>query len=264
MNEKTMIEKQPVIDRQNEGKNESNAWKYVTLGGVSGILMGAGLLYAGQVVAATESDGETADDAAPTEDSVSEVSLPVAQLRNDLSFGEAFAAARAEVGPGGVFIWHGGIYNTYTAEEWNAMTAEQKSDFAHQVNPEVSVHNVTTPTNDHPDVVVQHSSDDVQIVDQNNVAAAQDDDVHIVGYAKVEGHLAVGIDVNGDGQADVAIIDVDDNGELSSPDIVIDNEGNYATVGEIMEGHDSNMEAYNDIPDMAEESQSEDFLVMDM
>ena len=265
MNEETIIEKTPVVDGQEMNKENGSAWKHVTIGGVSGILMGAGLVYARQAFAATEANAGNDDaEAAPAEEAASDASLPVASLHNDLSFGEAFAAARAEVGAGGVFLWHGGIYNTYTAEEWNAMTAEQKSDFAHQVNPEVSVHNVTTPTNDHPDVVVQHSSDDVQIVDQNNVAAAQDDDVHIVGYANVEGHLAVGIDVNGDGQADVAIIDVDDNGELSSPDIVIDNEGNYATVGEIMEGHDSNMEAYNHIPDVAEESQSEDFLIMDM
>ena len=52
MSETTMIEKQPVID----GKNASNAWKHVTLGGVSGILMGAGLLHAGQTIAAAEAD----------------------------------------------------------------------------------------------------------------------------------------------------------------------------------------------------------------
>ena len=250
MNEKTMIEKQPVIDRQNEGKNESNAWKYITLGGVSGILMGAGLLYAGQVVAATESDGETADDA-PTEDSVSEVSLPVAQIHNDLSFGEAFAAARAEVGPGGVFIWHGGIYNTYTAEEWNAMTAEQKNDFAHQVNPEVRAHDIPTPTDAHPDVAVLHA-DDVHIVDQSAAVADADDDVHIVGYTDIEGHLAVGLDTDGDGQADVAIIDMDDNQELSAPDLVIDKEGNYATVGELTNDHNPNMDAIDESPDMTQ------------
>ena len=247
MNEKTMIEKQPVIDGLNEGKNEGNVWKYVTLGGVSGILMGAGLLYAGQVVAATE--GEAAD-VVPAED-ISEASLPVAQLHNDLSFGEAFAAARAEVGPGGVFIWHGGIYNTYTAEEWNTMTAEQKNDFAHQVNPEVRAHDIPTPTDAHPDVAVL-PADDVHIVDQSTVVADADDDVHIVGYTDIEGHLAVGLDTDGDGQADVAIIDMDDNQELSAPDLVIDKDGNYATVGELTNDHNPNMDAVDESPDMAQ------------
>lgn len=246
MNEETMIEKQPVID----GQNESNAWKHVTLGGVSGILMGAGLLYAGQTMAATEADEESAD-VATAEENTAEAQLPVAQLHNDLSFGEAFAAARAEVGPGGVFIWHGGIYNTYTAEEWNAMTAEQKNDFAHQVNPEVRAHDIPISTDAHPDVAVL-PADDVHIVDQSTVVADADDDVHIVGYTNIEGHLAVGLDTDGDGQADVAIIDMDDNQELSAPDLVIDKDGNYATVGELTNDHAPNMDAVDESLDMAQ------------
>ena len=46
------------------------------------------------------------------------------------SFGEAFADARAEVGPGGVFVWHGGVYSTYTAEEWGSMTLAERNEFA--------------------------------------------------------------------------------------------------------------------------------------
>lgn len=241
----------------NEEKNqyEGNAWKYVTLGGVSGILMGAGLLYAGQTIAATATETEPNEEPAeadPAEDSAPEAPLSVAQTHNDLSFGEAFAAARAEVGPGGVFHWHGGIYNTYTAEEWNAMTAAQKSDFAQLVSPEIRANNVPTPTDAHPDVASLHA-DDVQIVDQSTVEAGQDDDVHIVGYGNIDGHLTVGLDTDGDGQADVAIIDMDDNQELSSPDLVVDREGNMATIGEIIGEQDAYMES----PDMAGGVQSE-------
>ncbi|MBR2428972.1 MAG: hypothetical protein IKB15_03230 [Alistipes sp.] len=56
--------------------------------------------------------------------------LPVAHdVNDDMSFGEAFATARAEVGAGGAFEWRGGVYGTYTADEWNAMTAEQKVEY---------------------------------------------------------------------------------------------------------------------------------------
>lgn len=241
MNEETIIEKRPTINGQNEKKNEGGAWKHVTLGGVSGILMGAGLLYAGQTIAATKPEELTPEDGANATEQqtadATEHALPVAQMHNDLTFGEAFAAARAEVGPGGVFIWHGGIYNTYTAEEWNAMTPEQKNDFAHQVNPEVPAHHVAAPTDAHPDVAVHTASDDVQVVDQQEAAntASQDSDVHIVGYGDVEGHVAVALDTTGDGQADVAIIDVDDSGGISAPDVVVDRYGNMATVGEVAE-----------------------------
>ena len=267
MNEETIIEKRPTANGQQETKKEGSAWKHVTLGGVSGILMGAGLLYAGQSVAATktETPEETADTAtaeAQQADSATEATLPVAQMHNDMSFGEAFAAARAEVGPGGVFIWHGGIYNTYTADEWNAMTPHQKNDFAHQVNPEVRAHEVPTPTDAHPDVAVQPAPDadvhtvsdtsDVHVVEQQ-IAQNFDmgDDVHIVGYANAEGHLVVGYDSTGDGQADVAIIDMDGNLAPSDADVIMDREGNMARLGDLTNEPDPNQTAAMENPDVA-------------
>lgn len=50
-------------------------------------------------------------------------------VNDGMSFREAFSAARAEVGPGGVFEWRGGIYSTYTAEEWNAMSPAEREEF---------------------------------------------------------------------------------------------------------------------------------------
>ena len=258
MNEETIMEKRPVINGRQETKKEGSAWKHVTLGGVSGILMGAGLLYAGQAIAATKTDvlEETADALtaeAQQADSATEAALPVAQIHNDMSFGEAFAAARAEVGPGGVFIWHGGIYNTYTADEWNAMTPQQKNDFAHQVNPEFRAQEVSTPTDTHPDVAVQPATDsDVHVVEQH-VAQNFDmgDDVHIVGYANSEGHLVVGYDSTGDGQADVAIIDMDNNLAPSDADVIMDRDGNMARLGDLDNESEMNQTAAMENPDVA-------------
>lgn len=56
--------------------------------------------------------------------------VPVAHnVTDDMSFNEAFAAAREEVGPGGCFEWHGGVYGTFTAKEWNAMSAAEKAEW---------------------------------------------------------------------------------------------------------------------------------------
>ena len=267
MNEETIIEKRPTANGQQETKKEGCAWKHVTLGGASGILMGAGLLYAGQAVAATntvvpEETADTETEEAQQVEGANESTLPVAQIHNEMSFGEAFAAARAEVGPGGVFIWHGGIYNTYTADEWNAMTPQQKNDFAHQVNPEVRAHEVPTPTDAHPDVAVhqaveatpeQPSQDvEVQVVSQETSETPDADaEVHIIGYGEVQGHVAVGLDTDGDGQADVAIIDVDDSGGLSDPDVLVDDQGNMATYGELNNEPDPNLQASMENPDVA-------------
>ena len=250
MNEETIIEKRPTANGQQETKKEGSAWKQVTLGGVSGILMGA----------AKTADNATAE--AQQAEGATEAALPVAQMHNDMSFGEAFEAARAEVGPGGVFIWHGGIYNTYTADEWNNMTSQQKSDFAHQVNPEVHAHEVPTPTDAHPDVAVhqaveatpeQPSQDvEVQVVSQETSETPDADaEVHIIGYGEVQGHVAVRLDTDGDGQADVAIIDVDDSGGLSDPDVLVDDQGNMATYGELNNEPDPNLLASMENPDVA-------------
>lgn len=284
MNEETIIEKRPVISGQDESNHENVSWKHVTLGGVSGILMGAGLLYAGQAVA-KEQDAEGAPEVqAPEEVETShtlENGLQVAAINDNLSFGEAFAQARAEVGPGGVFHWHGGIYNTYTAAEWNAMTVGQKHDFAQQVKPEVSVGELSTPTDANTHVVVEHhvyhhedssSAGDVQQVHQaapSNAAQAIEqqvaknfdmgDDVHIVGYANAKGHLVVGYDVTDDGQADVAIIDMDDNLQPSDADVIIDREGHSATLGEL----DNEPEPYQSTPADDASDISNDYMMMD-
>lgn len=277
MNETTILEKRPAANEQQDTKKEGSAWKQVTLGGVSGILMGAGMLYAGQTYAANKEDApeeKPEDVAAPEPGETShtlENGLQVVAVNNDMSFGEAFAAARAEVGPGGVFHWHGGIYNTYSADEWNNMSVEQKHDFAQQVQPEIRPDELSTPTDANPQVVVVHhvyhheeapaapevhqaatTTEDVQVVDQQTAQNfEQDGDVHIVGYANVDGHLAVGYDTTGDGQADVAIIDVDDNHELSEADIIVDNQGNAATVGEVVNANDPNQLASMENPDVA-------------
>ena len=280
MNEETIIEKRPTANGQQETKKEGSAWKHVTLGGVSGILMGAGLLYAGQTVAQNVNNDEKPEETpeekpedvvAPEQGETShtlENGLKVASVNDDLSFGEAFQQARAEVGPGGVFHWHGGIYNTYSADEWNAMSVDQKHDFAEQVQPEVRPDELSTPTDADTHVVVVHhvyehapapevhqaadTSADVQVVDQQTAQSSdQDADVHIVGYGEVEGHVAVGLDTNNDGQADVAIIDVDDSGNLSDPDVIVDNNGNMATYGQIANDPDPNLTASMENPDVA-------------
>lgn len=277
MNEETIIEKRPAVNSVNEIKGEKKskgAWKHVTLGGVSGILMGAGLLYGGQVAAKELDKPEDATEQAAEEAQAAEGGLHVATTHDEMSFGEAFAAARAEVGPGGVFHWHGGVYNTYTADEWNSMTPDQKHEFAQQVQPEVDANHVSTPTDAHPDVAVHNAADtshqsadtshqttdteDVMVVSEEaaqSYQALENEDVHIVGYTNVDDHLAVGYDLNGDGQTDVAIIDLGQEG-LSPDDIVVNSRGAAATVGDIMNStpeptNDPNLTASMENPDVA-------------
>ena len=235
------------------------------------ILLGAGLLYAGQTSAqalaqaeeVVASDGKSNGDEVTNGQSSQEYcdalsivpdSLHVAQVSDSMSFSEAFAAARAEVGPGGVFYWHGGVYGTYYANEWDAMTAEAKQEFAELVQPEINANQVPTPTDAHPDIAVQDS----QVVDDAEAQLAQQisenfdmgGDVHIVGYANYDDHLMVGYDLDNDGEADVAIIDVDGNFALSSDDVIVDTSGNAVTIGDLA-GTDPTFMANMENPDVA-------------
>lgn len=53
---------------------------------------------------------------------------------DSMSFSEAFAAARREVGAGGLFVWHGQTYGTYYKEEWDAMSEADKEEYWADVN----------------------------------------------------------------------------------------------------------------------------------
>jgi hypothetical protein len=57
----------------------------------------------------------------------------VAQISGGMTFDEAFADAREQVGAGGVFTWKGKLHNTYYKEEWEAMTSAERQDYHSRV-----------------------------------------------------------------------------------------------------------------------------------
>ena len=249
------VELKPQEDRGPAANNQGKTpWKRVAIGTTSGILLGAGASYAVNSFAAND-DSTNANTTKPHK--MEEVK--VAKVNEEQSFDDAFASARAQVGAGGVFHWHGGTYGTYTENEWNAMSKQDKVDFANAAQPEIRANAIAneriaeshyavrpeTVANEH-----SHASDTAATnVHQNIVHKestdqdSEDNDVHIVGYGRIQGHQAVALDINDNGEADVAIIDWNDNGRLDDPDVMIDREGNYATIGQLaqaQEDHDSN------------------------
>ena len=281
--------KQEIVTPKSVKKN--NGWAKVAIGGVTGILMGAGGMYAGKPyvdemtdewrenladmleendlpvpewLRPSKAEGVIADDDSQKDPedagkddgqeftaisepqmvytephtphaSLVQDELHVATVDQNLSFAEAFAQARAEVGPGGVFHWHGGVYNTYTEAEWNSMSAAEHTEFAHQVAPEI--HHQVDYNEDTPDVaVVDHKEDtpDIIIVDDQNETAAESD-VHILGvnqfvnedggvtnagFATIDGEPIVMIDVDGDGVFDGVFHDNNNNGQMEANEVL--------------------------------------------
>ena len=125
-------EKNEIEEVKDVKENKTSAgWKNVAIGGVAGIMFGAGTAYAASKLA--EGDEPTAEGGhSKTGGGAHDVSLDssdVADVKAGQSFSEAFADARAQVGPGGVFRWHDGVYGTYLKDEWDAMSPEEQQLF---------------------------------------------------------------------------------------------------------------------------------------
>lgn len=150
--------------------------------------------------------------------------IRVAQVDDDASFAEAFADARSQVGPGGVFEWQGKVYNTYYKEEWDAMSDTERSEFQHRIDyDDVSDNNniyasaaethTTSSSDGAPVEMIDDSGDsDVEVI----VGEIDGMDAAIV---SADGAEMLLVDVDDDGTMDVLIADVNNDGYIS------DNEG---------------------------------------
>jgi len=269
---------QPV---KSANSSDQELWRNVTIGGVTGILVGAGAMYAGNAYATNTADASSAENIADAPE------IQVSHVDDSLSFGEAFSVARAEVGPGGVFEWHGALYNTFTAEEWSAMSDADKNAFVAQVNPEIPASDVdvaqdfvapevevqvvdvdvataSTPSyheTEKPEVTVEASNDaNVQMTSN----ADSDVEVHFIGSAEVsvgngqnidvaayevDGHYSEAWDIDQDGNPDVLIVDINDNEVIDDGEVLDLNTGKLISMASDPVDSDAYMAGYDETPD---------------
>ena len=229
-------------------------WKPVTIGGFTGILMGAASTLGVQKAMSHETTAEDVQQPSVDYDS--------------LSFKDAFDAARAQMGPGGVFTWHGNVYNTYTAAEWNAKTHLEKVQFAEHVKQDETIATIEETQEPDEDVTIvetdikddkdeplpnanenltstQEVSRDVASLETeqhdltwDEVMSTNSDDVHIIGFREVEygrGRSLAMQDLDVNGQR-VAVIDVDKDG---TPDYAMSdlNHNHKMDDGEVIDLH---------------------------
>ena len=123
--ENTVVYKKTGADsaESNNKSVSSGKWKKVVIGGVSGIVLGSVAEYAALASEDMLDGSDSIDDA--VDKSVDEM---LHSVDDEMSFEEAFAAARADLGPGGVFAWRGNMYNTYTSEEWESLQEQSQED----------------------------------------------------------------------------------------------------------------------------------------
>lgn len=279
-------------------------WAWAAVSGTTGLLLGGtGAMYAPNVIdlftkkngdgnmqngpeakgaegggdeqATSDKPGEDMDDMPHDEE------LLVGETSDNMSFGDAFAAAREDVGPGGIFFWHGGVYSTYYKEEWESMTDEEKAEYGDRANaviPEpddpgdavqpMDVEEMTGETLTRETAVKEMAGEDTlptddtrQTAQQSEEPASDDSDknsladgggeanMNIVGHTTVNGHAAMEVDVDNDGQADALIVDIDDTLDVTAEDMVIEKNGDMTSVGGEYVGNIFNEDINDDLPD---------------
>ena len=154
------------------------------------------------------------------------------------NFNDAFAQARAQVGPGGVFEYNGRIYGTYLADEWNEMTPQERAEYQNRVNEVAPSHHVQHDTATIADATEhQETTSDVVAVPTDaemvsaepvdneirvlGVETVQDGDGQVMNVALVEceGDQALLVDVDNNGAIDVLVHDDNGDGQIQETEI---------------------------------------------
>lgn len=172
--------------------------------------------------------------------------LRVAQVDDSLSFSQAFAEARSQVGAGGVFEWNGKVYSTYYAEEWDGMSASERSDWQARVDYG-DVIDASEPSSNATSFASQNDNlmaeaeiaPDSTYIDNSaepQVAAqvVDDNEVHVVGVAVQDNgqggvatlaglqsgdEMAILVDVDTDGTIDLLVSDANADGQLGADEV---------------------------------------------
>lgn len=134
---------------QSEQKEIKNGSKFMGRAAAAtiGAAFGVGAVEAGEHIY-NRTTAETEEETAETDETQAEAETPtaaeaivetdegirVAHVDDSMSFSEAFAAAREQVGAGGVFVWHGKVYGTYYENEWNNMSQEERAEWQSSID----------------------------------------------------------------------------------------------------------------------------------
>ena len=246
--EETVNEEQ---ETSQESKLSSRVKKVAGVAGVAAAGVAAGVVFTSMASGDNDDQSTQADAAQATHTAVPAGNVKVAEVSDDMSFDEAFASARKQVGAGGVFEWRGKLYGTYYKNEWDNMSQADKDQYAANVfgTPQAKTHQTNTQDQPQQDVAeenVAEQNTNVQKVsqqtdNQQDMAEADSDNggsyniQQVYGArtvidnngnpmtmveAKVNGHNAILCDINQDDKIDAMVIDANDDDQVTEDEII--------------------------------------------
>ena len=153
LNDETTIQTKGQTPAGNDtpDKNKKRDWKTAGIAGAAGLTLGVltpvqlfpdGTAGVNEIDDIALEDGSGENAPTPSAHIVGHDMDVATDVNDSMSFSQAFAAARHEVGPGGLFVWHGNTYGTYYANEWNAMSPEEHDQYW------ADVHHTTSSLNE--------------------------------------------------------------------------------------------------------------------
>lgn len=160
---------------------------------------------------------------------------------DDMSYSEAFAAARSQVGAGGAFEWHGKVYGTYLHDEWHNMSDAEHAEFDSHFSWSKNFDPIDT--NDNGEILATADDDaDDEIVANVEEDANDEITVNIVENAdgitvNIEGDSSevevLGVTADDNVDADLPVVSVDDNPIVM---VDLDNDGSVDIIGSDIDG----------------------------
>lgn len=225
-----------------------------------GILMGSAASFvtssalAGEDAPVTEpttNENANSNDADPVWAADDEVKVATS-VNDEMSFSQAFAAARAEVGSGGAFEWRGNVYNTFTAEEWNSMSQAERNEYGShftwsgQSNDTESATQTTEantaqvashePANETVHTASAETPVEEQIVEPDPEVEIlgvvhSDESGFDYGAIRIDGQDVYLVDVDNDGiggEFDYMVVDANNNGDFENEEYVDISDGHLS------------------------------------
>ena len=198
--------------------------------GLIGMMAGAGIFslfgFKSSEEMAIEETEDCPPDIVPIEDGSEIIDAPVCiyseapfaqSVTDEMTFNEAFASAREELGQGGFFEYQGNTYNTYYKEEWEDLSLDHQEAFLTSVHKSADYESIQELDALEP---MDTPLEDLEIVEAEEAAVEVEDEliatpiseeqeVEIVDEEVSGGVEYVPMDLNKDGIQDAIATDID-------------------------------------------------------